>query len=680
MSSRSGVSPVTPKISGDNAEIVNRPRAGPGIDNDSSDEDEMLFISTRPEDTTLLAKSSCIENGALRLRHTEMAGVLSRPNERFGRWHILDGTRLLSFAASAARPRGIISLTGATIGVESETTLLLVAAAPTTRCYTLRCSDADDQMRWLRALRARNWLKLGWLEKRGAVNTAFKRRWCQVDAAGDRLLYFSAPPEALECVGSLELGQLEAPPAAVNWPSSKPGTLPGGLMAGGHALPATAAADSAFLLRLGDGSPPCEFCAVDVDARGRWLRSLGRLVSSQITTELTESMLRSERASFRQGAPGGHRGSGGSSGLPPHRGSSAREACDLPFPKGGRTAGAGAPSSPCRGPSAPASAGGSRLSTTAGASPRERSKSNLLQAFDSMLSAVSGRASTPAAAVGAGGRSSPIEYAVALRAQVELLPITSSFQAKLWKLHRLELLVPARGSYRLYCTPRLRLVELEPSASASRASEGHSGGHSGGHGGGHGGGNSSRSSQASDALGSVGADPVDLGALGGSSLSLSASLRATTAPMRGREMSDADERRCEERGAGTAPQKVVEVPLRTATLSSGVADIAGRSFVFILAVEEANVHLALAAPTAGVARHVARRLREAILASTDEEWQAEHDRHEAAALVQAAWAGSSSRKARRVPATREPATHGSTLSLPMDAHAEGEASAAEILN
>ena len=52
-----------------------------------------------------------------------------------------------------------------------------------------------------------------------------------------------------------------------------------------------AASDVAFHVRFGPASPPCELVAEDREARARWLRTLGKLVSSQITTELTEMML-----------------------------------------------------------------------------------------------------------------------------------------------------------------------------------------------------------------------------------------------------------------------------------------------------------------------------------------------------------------------------------------------------
>ena len=181
--------------------VVNRPRAGGNLDEDSSD---------------VLSKSSCVECGALRLRRSDMAGMLARADERVLRWHVLEGTRLLSFAPSTTQPRGVISLSGTTVGVEDERTLLLVVATPlASRCYTLRAPDADEQARWLRALRRREGLKLGWLEKRGALNTSFKRRWCQLDAAGERLLYYAAPSEAIECVGLTNLALMEAAPSSV---------------------------------------------------------------------------------------------------------------------------------------------------------------------------------------------------------------------------------------------------------------------------------------------------------------------------------------------------------------------------------------------------------------------------------------------------------------------------------
>ena len=52
-----------------------------------------------------------------------------------------------------------------------------------------------------------------------------------------------------------------------------------------------AASDVAFHVRFGPASPPCELVAEDREARARWLRMLGKLVSSQITSELTEMML-----------------------------------------------------------------------------------------------------------------------------------------------------------------------------------------------------------------------------------------------------------------------------------------------------------------------------------------------------------------------------------------------------
>ena len=196
--------------------VVNRPRAGGNLDEDSSDEDETIFTTAQPEAEMLLSKSSCVECGALRLRRSDMAGMLARADERVLRWHVLEGTRLLSFAPSTTQPRGVISLSGTTVGVEDERTLLLVVATPlASRCYTLRAPDADEQARWLRALRRREGLKLGWLEKRGALNTSFKRRWCQLDAAGERLLYYAAPSEAIECVGLTNLTSMEAAPSSV---------------------------------------------------------------------------------------------------------------------------------------------------------------------------------------------------------------------------------------------------------------------------------------------------------------------------------------------------------------------------------------------------------------------------------------------------------------------------------
>ena len=204
------------RASESNLAVVNRPRAGGNIDEDSSDEDETIFTTAQPEAEMLLSRSSCVECGALRLRRSDMAGMLARADERVLRWHVLEGTRLLSFAPSTTQPRGVISLSGTTVGVEDERTLLLVVATPlASRCYTLRAPDADEQARWLRALRRREGLKLGWLEKRGALNTSFKRRWCQLDAAGERLLYYAAPSEAIECVGLTNLALMEAAPSSV---------------------------------------------------------------------------------------------------------------------------------------------------------------------------------------------------------------------------------------------------------------------------------------------------------------------------------------------------------------------------------------------------------------------------------------------------------------------------------
>ena len=192
------------RASESNLAVVNRPRAGGNIDEDSSDEDETIFTTAQPEAEMLLSRSSCVECGALRLRRSDMAGMLARADERVLRWHVLEGTRLLSFAPSTTQPRGVISLSGTTVGVEDERTLLLVVATPlASRCYTLR------------ALRRREGLKLGWLEKRGALNTSFKRRWCQLDAAGERLLYYVAPSEAIECVGLTNLALMEAAPSSV---------------------------------------------------------------------------------------------------------------------------------------------------------------------------------------------------------------------------------------------------------------------------------------------------------------------------------------------------------------------------------------------------------------------------------------------------------------------------------
>ena len=204
------------RASESNLAVVNRPRAGGNIDEDSSDEDETIFTTAQPEAEMLLSRSSCVECGALRLRRSDMAGMLARADERVLRWHVLEGTRLLCFAPSTTQPRGVISLSGTTVGVEDERTLLLVVATPlASRCYTLRAPDADEQARWLRALRRREGLKLGWLEKRGALNTSFKRRWCQLDAAGERLLYYAAPSEAIECVGLTNLALMEAAPSSV---------------------------------------------------------------------------------------------------------------------------------------------------------------------------------------------------------------------------------------------------------------------------------------------------------------------------------------------------------------------------------------------------------------------------------------------------------------------------------
>ena len=257
-------------------EPVNRPRSGPGIGADSSDEDEALFEST-DADAQVQAISSCNDEGAICPREHDCVGMLlgQEAGGTKWRWTVLIGSKLFRFDHGNVEPRGIINLNGITVAEEDALTLLLVTAK---RCYTLRASDAREKRQWLSALRAKDRLRVGWLHKRGEINTAYKRRWFMLDAAGRRLLYFAVPPKALNVAAVVDLKELDAPPTIG-------GSVPG------------AAGGFGFTLRLAAPAAPLLFAAADHRSRVRWVRALGALVAQAMPEELGAHMLhRASRA------------------------------------------------------------------------------------------------------------------------------------------------------------------------------------------------------------------------------------------------------------------------------------------------------------------------------------------------------------------------------------------------